>query len=48
MNHDSPSLEEALSDVEARFILNLPDTELNQTDRLFFQIEQAHWFYEGI
>ncbi|CAM9973852.1 unnamed protein product [Heterosigma akashiwo] len=41
-----PSLDQALSDVETRFILNLPEAELSSSDRLFFQIEQAHWFYE--
>ena len=40
------SLEAALCDVEARFLYNLPESELQQTDRMFFQIEQAHWFYE--
>lgn len=41
----SPSLDDALQDVEARF-LNLPENELNQPQRLFFQIEQAYWYYE--
>jgi hypothetical protein len=41
------SLEAALDDVEARFLYNLPADELAKADRLFFQIEQAHWFYEG-
>ena len=40
------TLEDALADVEARFLYNLPDEELRRSDRLFFQIEQAHWFYE--
>lgn len=43
---ESITLDKALSDVEIRFLLNLPDSELQQADRLFFQIEQAHWFYE--
>ncbi|KAJ1408556.1 Dcp2, box A domain-containing protein [Ochromonadaceae sp. CCMP2298] len=42
----APTLESALDDVEARFLYNLPHSELEQTDRLFFQIEQAYWFYE--
>mmetsp|Transcript_32187 Transcript_32187/g.63865 ORF Transcript_32187/g.63865 Transcript_32187/m.63865 type:complete len:533 (+) Transcript_32187:46-1644(+) len=41
-----PTLEQALDDVEARFLYNLPRNELEQTERLFFQIEQAYWFYE--
>ena len=40
------TLDEALDDVEARFLYNLPQLELRRSDRLFFQIEQAHWFYE--
>lgn len=32
--------------VEIRFLLNIPEEELQSVDRLFFQIEQAHWFYE--
>ena len=26
--------------------VQMPDSELQSGDRLFFQIEQAHWFYE--
>ena len=40
------SLEVALEDVATRFLTHLPATELRTADRLFFQIEQAHWFYE--
>lgn len=29
----------------SRFILNIPEEEFKSFDRLFFQIEQAHWFY---
>jgi hypothetical protein len=39
------SLEQCLDDVETRFLFNLPEAELSQSDRLFFQIEQAWWFY---
>ena len=39
---------EALEDVETRFILNLPPEELATPDRLFFQLEQAWWYYEDI
>ncbi|PPQ63793.1 hypothetical protein CVT24_004335 [Panaeolus cyanescens] len=37
---------EVLEDLSSRFILNLPDEELNQVERVSFQVEQAHWFYE--
>ncbi|KAK0478364.1 Dcp2, box A domain-containing protein [Armillaria novae-zelandiae] len=30
----------------SRFILNLPDEELASLERISFQVEQAHWFYE--
>ena len=40
------TLESCLDDVETRFLINLPESELNQSERLFFQIEQAWWFYE--
>ena len=40
------NLDQALEDVEARFLYNLPESELNSSDRLFFQLEQAWWFYE--
>ncbi|CAM9462405.1 unnamed protein product [Ectocarpus sp. 6 AP-2014] len=41
-----PTLEDALDDVQVRFVLNLPEAELSSADRLFFQLEQAWWFYE--
>ena len=43
---NSITLHQALEDVEARFLYNLPESELGKIDRLFFQIEQAWWFYE--
>ena len=30
----------------SRFIINVPDEELASVERICFQIEQAHWFYE--
>lgn len=30
----------------SRFILNIPDEEAHSIERIGFQIEQAHWFYE--
>jgi mRNA-decapping enzyme subunit 2 len=40
------TLNEALDDLLIRFILNCPEEEHESMDRLFFQIEEAHWFYE--
>lgn len=44
----SEEFEEAFEDVHTRFILNLPDSELGSADRIFFQLEQAYWFYDDI
>lgn len=30
----------------SRFIVNLPAEELESIERICFQIEQAHWYYE--
>ncbi|KAJ7225523.1 Dcp2, box A domain-containing protein [Mycena pura] len=38
--------EEVLEDLSSRFILNLPEEELASLERICFQVEQAHWFYE--
>ena len=35
-----------LGDLCLRFILNVPSEEVRSTERLLFQVEQAHWFYE--
>ena len=40
-----PSLDDVLDDLAARFILNLPESEFESFERLFFTIEEAHWFY---
>ncbi|XP_067644599.1 uncharacterized protein DCP2 [Eurosta solidaginis] len=34
-----------LDDLASRFIINVPDMELNNMIRICFQIELAHWFY---
>lgn len=34
-----------LDDLASRFIINLPVEERLDTIRLFFNIEDAHWFY---
>jgi mRNA-decapping enzyme subunit 2 len=44
----NPQLEQALDDVHTRFLLNLPSSELATADRIFFQLEQAWWFYEDL
>jgi len=43
---DAYSFEDAIEEVHTRFIINLPDSELETADRIFFQLEQAWWFYE--
>lgn len=43
---DNDALNDALDEVHTRFVLNLPDSELQRADRILFQIEQAWWFYE--
>ncbi|KAF8321254.1 DCP2-domain-containing protein [Clavulina sp. PMI_390] len=40
------TLDEVLEDLSSRFILNLPDEELVSVERICFQVEQAHWYYE--
>lgn len=45
-NNNNHHYDDALDDVHTRFILNLPDSELLINDRLFFQLEQAWWYYE--
>ena len=40
-NEVNQAYEEALDDVHTRFILNLPDEELQSAPRIFFQLEQA-------
>ncbi|KAI8607255.1 Dcp2, box A domain-containing protein, partial [Chytriomyces sp. MP71] len=40
------SFAECLSDLQSRFLINVPVDELASVERICFQIEQAHWFYE--
>ncbi|OEU23264.1 hypothetical protein FRACYDRAFT_161909, partial [Fragilariopsis cylindrus CCMP1102] len=35
-------------ELHTRFILNLPSEELNTSERIFFQLEQAWWYYEDM
>ncbi|TFK57069.1 DCP2-domain-containing protein [Heliocybe sulcata] len=44
--HRYSTIDEVLEDLSSRFILNLPDEELTSLERVCFQVEQAHWFYE--
>ena len=50
LNNLSPrtkiAFQHTLEDIHSRFILNLPQKELESSDRIFFQIEQAWWYYE--
>ncbi|KAI9742108.1 MAG: mRNA-decapping enzyme subunit 2 [Cirrosporium novae-zelandiae] len=39
-------LEDWLDDICVRFIINLPQEELDSVERICFQIEEAQWFYE--
>lgn len=41
----APTVEDAVDDVSMRFIVNLPAEELASVDRLFFQLQQGHWYY---
>src|SRR5947207_976350 len=35
-----------LDDLCVRFIINLPQEELESVERICFQVEEAQWFYE--
>ena len=37
---------EVLDDLCMRFIMNVPSEELRSFERMLFQVEQAHWYYE--
>lgn len=37
---------EVMDELQSRFLVNLPASELASSERLFFQIEQCYWFYE--
>lgn len=38
--------QELLDDLCSRFVLNVPEEELQSFERIIFLVEQAHWFYE--
>ncbi|KAL3817617.1 hypothetical protein ACHAXA_006506 [Cyclostephanos tholiformis] len=46
VHSNNAAYEDAMDDVHTRFILNLPDEELQSAPRIFFQLEQAWWFYD--
>ncbi|KAI9144297.1 Dcp2, box A domain-containing protein [Paraphysoderma sedebokerense] len=46
MTFADASLDDVLTDLSSRFIINVPEEELSSVERICFQIEQAHWFYE--
>lgn len=39
------SMSDLLDDLCMRFILNAPEEDFENVERLFFHIEEAHWFY---
>jgi len=39
---------QVLEDICTRFLLNCPAEEYDSFERLFFQIEEAHWFYSDV
>lgn len=40
------TLERVLEDLAVRFLINCPAEDLSSIERVFFQIEEAHWFYQ--
>ncbi|KAI0756963.1 Dcp2, box A domain-containing protein [Daedaleopsis nitida] len=46
VHYSGLSRDEVLEDLSSRFILNLPEEELASVERVCFQVEQAHWYYE--
>ncbi|KAJ6261926.1 hypothetical protein Dda_2725 [Drechslerella dactyloides] len=45
-SYANATFDEVLSDLSVRFIINLPQEELVSRERVCFQIEEAHWYYE--
>jgi mRNA-decapping enzyme subunit 2 len=46
MTNTKMTLVDWLDDLCVRFIVNLPNEELQSVERICFQIEEAQWFYE--
>lgn len=40
------NLDAVMDDLAARFLIHLLPEEIDSTERLLFQVEEAHWFYE--
>lgn len=38
-------LDRVLEDLLVRFVVNVPEEDLSSIERIFFQVEEAHWFY---
>lgn len=45
-SYSSLTFNDVLEDLSSRFIVNLPAEEQDSIQRICFQVEQAHWFYE--
>ncbi|PWN36279.1 DCP2-domain-containing protein [Meira miltonrushii] len=45
-SYASLTFNDVLEDLSSRFIVNLPAEEQDSIQRICFQVEQAHWFYE--
>ena len=46
ISNSKSALQDAFDDLSVQFIMNCPAEEFQSFERLFFQLEQAHWFYE--
>lgn len=40
-----PTLQDIFDDIGIKFFYNLPDSELNNFERLLYQLQQAYWYY---
>jgi len=47
-DEESEDFLDRLDEVHTRFILNVPPEELGTSERIFFQLEQAWWYYEDM
>jgi len=45
---ESDDFLDSLDEVHTRFLLNVPPEELSTSERIFFQLEQAWWYYEDL
>ncbi|KAM9889869.1 hypothetical protein OXX79_011832, partial [Metschnikowia pulcherrima] len=41
----SQPVDHVLEDLLVRFVINVPDEDLSSIERVFFQVEEAQWFY---